>query len=171
MAWSQSFLPCVTEDTRLLILGSMPGVKSLEEQQYYAHARNLFWPFMNVLFNVDPNLPYAERVLALNAQGVGLWDVYSRCFRRGSLDSAIDKSSVQVNAFDRLLSDYPSIEVIAMNGQAASKAFSRHVVSDTEKNRFLSGKKWLSLPSTSPANAAMNYDEKLAAWQRLKDIF
>lgn len=166
----KSFDWVVDSRTRLVILGSMPGVKSLEASRYYAHPRNLFWPFMDRLFGVDHRAPYQERLEALLGQGVGLWDVYSRCERAGSLDSNIVKQSAEVNDFKRLFTTFPSIQRLAFNGQASVKAFSTKVATADAKETYLKGKKLLSLPSTSPANAGISFEKKWQAWQVLKTL-
>ncbi|HBN52823.1 MAG TPA: DNA-deoxyinosine glycosylase, partial [Stenotrophomonas sp.] len=78
---------------RVLVLGSMPGMASLQAARYYAHPRNRFWPLMGALCGFDPQLDYAQRMAGLQAAGVGLWDVIGRCRRRGSLDAAIVRGS------------------------------------------------------------------------------
>lgn len=88
------FAPVIAPDCRLLILGSMPGQRSLQEQAYYAHPQNRFWPMMETLFGVAASLPYAERLQQLQAHGVGIWDVLNQCFRVGSLDSEIEEASI-----------------------------------------------------------------------------
>ena len=82
--------PVIGPRTRLVVLGSFPGVASLQAGQYYAYQRNHFWPIVSALWGVDlAALPYAERLEQMLARGLGLWDVYASCRREGSLDSAI----------------------------------------------------------------------------------
>jgi double-stranded uracil-DNA glycosylase len=85
----QSFPPIVSEQSKLIILGSMPGELSLKAGQYYAHPRNAFWDIMGELFDAGPSLPYAERVARLQSVGVALWDSVRACTRPGSLDASI----------------------------------------------------------------------------------
>ncbi|WP_372743203.1 DNA-deoxyinosine glycosylase, partial [Neptunomonas sp.] len=92
-----SFNPIVAPQAKLLILGSMPGVKSLQEQQYYAHPRNAFWQIMKHLLEFDDALNYTRRLELIQRHGVALWDVAHQCIRPGSLDSEIDRNSVIPN--------------------------------------------------------------------------
>ncbi|MEM1080009.1 MAG: DNA-deoxyinosine glycosylase [Pseudomonadota bacterium] len=156
--------PLANADARVLILGSMPGLQSLSTHQYYAHPRNAFWAIMSALFGADAELPYAERVRQLQAQGVALWDVIACCERSGSLDAHIRSDSVQVNDIPGLLDQCPSIELIACNGRTAERWFRRAVLPAVER----SGRsvQWIGLPSTSPAYAAMSRVQKVRIWDR-----
>lgn len=104
----QGLAPLVSTDTRVLVLGSFPSVKSLQAQQYYAHPHNQFWPIMQALWP-DAGWPadrdYARRCQCLILLGVGVWDVYAACERVGSLDSAIQQG--QLNDFPGLLGQCP----------------------------------------------------------------
>ena len=95
-----------------MVLGSMPGVRSLEQQQYYAHPRNAFWPIMAQVFGFDPALPYKERLQHLQLHGVALWDVLAQCHRPGSLDSSIQKEGLVCNDFAGFLSQHSSVKRI-----------------------------------------------------------
>lgn len=104
-----SFPPIENPSAQILILGSMPGVLSLQANQYYAHPRNAFWPIMGTLFNFDGAAPYAARVEALKAADIALWDVLHSCVRSGSLDSAILKGSRVANDFAAFFETHTAI--------------------------------------------------------------
>jgi hypoxanthine-DNA glycosylase len=147
--------PVISPRTRLLVLGSFPGVMSLKMQQYYAHPRNHFWPILAALWGVDlPALPYAARIDEVKARGLGLWDVYAACRREGSLDTAIEDA--QLNDLAGLKRRAPQLQAVAHNGGESAKSM-RHT-------RAL-GVPVLRLPSTSPANASWSFERKLAAWR------
>lgn len=149
---------------RVLVLGSMPGVASLQAAQYYAHPRNRFWPLMAALTGIDAGLPYAARLAALQGVGVGLWDVIGQCQRRGSLDTAIVRGSEVPNALPALIATLPALRAVACNGGTAYQLFARHIAPHLATSLPV----W-SLPSTSPANAAWPLPRLQAAWQPLAD--
>lgn len=164
----RSFQALVADGCRVLILGSMPGKRSLEQNQYYAHPRNLFWPLMGELYHVGHELPYAERIRALQQRHVGIWDVLAECDRPGSLDGSINAETEIPNDIAALLSRHPGINVIALNGGKAQQGFRRYiepVLDATTRARL----RVLSMPSTSAANAGIPLAIKRAQWQRLID--
>ena len=158
----QGFSPVVVADTRLLVLGSFPGVRSLAQQQYYGHPQNHFWKIVSVLWGVDLMvLPYAARCEAALQNGLGLWDVYARCERAGSLDSAIRKPVA--NNFAALQGDCPGLQAIAHNGAESFKHMPQVAASLGDRRRVA----FYRLPSTSPANASWSFERKLAAWREV----
>jgi len=161
----QSFAPVIGERPRILILGSMPGVASLEAVQYYAHPRNAFWPIMAELFSIDANTDYAQRIAQINETPVILWDTLKRCYRPASLDSAIARDSVEANDIAALLDEYAEVRAIACNGATSANYFRKLVLPQISPSIEL-----LQMPSTSPANAGMNCAHKLVAWRRLLDF-
>jgi len=164
MSIARCFPPIADSSARVLILGSMPGVASLDAAEYYAHPRNAFWPIMGQLLGFDPALPYQARCERLRAASVAVWDVLRQCVRPGSLDSDIQPASEVANDLPQLLADCPRIELVAFNGHKALTAFHRHVLSSMEatlRERLT----LVRLPSTSPAHAARTLEEKLAAWR------
>ena len=158
-----SFPPVVSSGARFLILGSMPGMRSLEAQQYYAHPRNAFWPIMDALLAISCNLPYEERCRKLKEQSVALWDVMQACVRPGSLDACIDPATIVPNDLGSFLNKYPSIEKICFNGGAAADAYRRHVIPKLDLS--LRRLPRVQLPSTSPAHASKSLSEKITLWK------
>ena len=147
------------------MLGSMPGVASLQQQQYYAHPRNAFWPIMEELFAIDKNSEYAERCSMLSSKKIALWDVLKACKREGSLDSRIDAYSELPNDFDRIFLAHQSINAVFFNGTTAERLYKKHILSSEfmqDQDLF-----YYRLPSTSPAYAAMTFGEKLEQWRRI----
>ncbi|HZP65177.1 MAG TPA: DNA-deoxyinosine glycosylase [Rudaea sp.] len=161
MSLVRSFPPIATRSARLLILGSMPGVRSLAAGQYYAHPHNSFWRILGEILHFDAAAPYAERTLALTRAGIALWDVLQSCVRPGSLDSAIERDSRVPNDFAAFFRGHPRIERVCFNGGEAERSFRRYVApvlaDDTREYR--------RLPSTSPAHAGLPFAAKLAAWR------
>ena len=150
--------PLLDVDTRLVVLGSFPGVASLRAQQYYGHPQNQFWKIMATLLSPNAGevlaMPYAERTQWLLSQGVGLWDVYAACERVGSLAANIQNA--QPNDLQSLLTRCPKLRLIAHNGAESFK----HA-----KLTQVLGVPVYRLPSTSAANASMSYEKKLKAWR------
>ncbi|MEM1143274.1 MAG: DNA-deoxyinosine glycosylase [Pseudomonadota bacterium] len=163
-----SFPPIADEQSRVLILGTMPGEASLAKNQYYAHARNQFWPIMGQLFDFSPTLPYDERCERLLQHHVGVWDVLRCCSREGSLDSAIETGSIVANDFGAFFARSNDITQIFFNGGNAQRLYTRHVLPGLPPP--LSDLSIHRLPSTSPAYAAMAPEEKLRHWRKLIDI-
>ena len=161
------FEPVIKKNCRVLVLGSMPGVASLQKHQYYAHPRNAFWPIMEELFAIEQSRVYEERCSMLSSAGVGVWDVLKSCKRAGSLDLNIETNSEQVNDFDRLVSDYGSIRFVFFNGGTAERLYKKYTFSsDLIENRNLL---YQRLPSTSPAYASISFQDKLAQWRKVFD--
>lgn len=160
---SYSFPPLVGKAPKVLVLGSMPGVASLEAQQYYAHPRNAFWPIMAELFDVDKGAHYEQRCLQLTEAGIAVWDVLKACHRPGSLDQHIDPNTIEANNFAEFLAQHNDIAAIFFNGGKAEQFFRRSVLAGLSSVPDLE-----KLPSTSPAHAALSFEQKLQAWQQLK---
>ncbi|MGY6217415.1 DNA-deoxyinosine glycosylase [Methylolobus aquaticus] len=159
-----SFPPVADCNARVLILGSMPGVASLQAGQYYAHPRNAFWPILAALLDWPSGVAYAERLARLRAARIALWDVLQSCRRDGSLDAAIDDTSIVPNDFGRFLLQHTRITHVFFNGSKAESAFRRYVLPELFcADRLVCER----LPSTSPAHAARGFDEKLRAWRRV----
>ena len=157
----QSFLPVCRADANVLILGSMPGKQSLQQQQYYAHPQNAFWKIMGELVSAYPALPYLERLEILRHSGIALWDVLASCRRDSSLDAHISHETV--NDFATFFAQHPQISRVFFNGGKAEQSFKRFV----EGKQSLPPLQLQRLPSTSPAHAGMRYANKLQAWRTI----
>lgn len=155
------FAPIIGDRPVCLILGSMPGRASLEQQRYYAHPRNAFWPIVCDYLDVPAGLGYEARCAALAGAPFALWDVLRHCRRAGSLDSRIRRDSEVANDFNAFLDAHQSIRHVLFNGATAAALFKRHVPADAPQVARL---QWHILPSTSPAYAAMPLSEKRDRW-------
>ncbi|MGD2119401.1 MAG: DNA-deoxyinosine glycosylase [Chromatiales bacterium] len=160
-----SFAPVVGKQPRVLILGSMPSERSLQQQQYYAHPQNRFWNIIETLLQIPRSLPYEQRLQQLADQGYALWDVLNYCERPGSLDSDIKKDSMVPNDIPGLLQRHPSIQQIFFNGRKAQQVFDRHILPNLLPQQLPVQMQWL--PSTSPANASISKQEKLKQWEAI----
>lgn len=152
-----AFQPILPERAHTLILGSMPGGKSLELDEYYAHPLNQFWRFMGDIFGASPSLPYEERVKILKQRGVAVWDVLKACSRSGSMDADI-KNPV-VNDFESFYQENPSIKLVVFDSLAAENFYKRLVLPILSKELI-----YRRVPSPSPAHARMNYEAKRILW-------
>lgn len=154
----KSFEPVFAEDARVLVVGSMPSVKSLEEAQYYAHPRNAFWPIWFDLLGVTPHTDYERKKAMFRANRLALWDAAALCEREGSLDSQM--RGIVFNDFASLYAHCPGIEAVLCNGATAHQLFL--------KSGFAGARRVLRMPSTSPAYT-MPYAQKLALWRQAYD--
>jgi len=158
-------MPVVNNNTRLIILGSLPGEESLRLQRYYANPRNNFWRIIFRIFNQPLMEPYDERISFLKSKGIGLWDVIHAAERIGSLDSKIRNETA--NDFAALFRQYPDIKILIFNGRKAQKTFDKFVLrrQDLPENILLR-----YFPSTSPAHSRSSFEEKFIIWRTLKEI-
>lgn len=149
------FPPVLAQNTRILLLGSFPGVASLTATQYYAHPRNQFWRLLGELID-EPlvELDYSTRLERVLAHHVGIWDVLAACERSGSLDTAIRAASP--NDFAVLKRLAPQLQKVCFNGKTAGRF---------EPILCAAGYQTAILPSSSPAYAALSFEEKLLLWR------
>ena len=150
----RSFDPVYTPEANVLIVGSMPSVKSLADAQYYAHPRNAFWPILFEVFGVMPTADYDIKKDLIRKNKLALWDVAGICEREGSLDS--NMRDIQFNDFASLFDACPQIHTVLCNGGTAHSLFL--------KSGYAGEKRVLRMPSTSPAYT-MAYSKKLEAWR------
>jgi hypoxanthine-DNA glycosylase len=160
MSSKHSFPPVVDIHTHTLILGSLPGEKSLLQQQYYAHPQNKFWKLVGDSIGVElATLDYPARLSTLLMHRIGLWDVIANARRVGSLDSDIRDHTH--NNLPALIATLPELKTIAFNGATAAKIGMKTLGEQAGQYHIL------FLPSSSPALASLPYSAKLAQWQNL----
>lgn len=153
-----AFSPILPAHPRILILGTMPGGKSLELNQYYAHPQNQFWKFMGDIYGAHKSLPYTERVQILKDNAVAVWDVLSSCTRVSSMDADI-KNAV-VNDFEKFYHQNPTIHLVIFDSLTAENLYLKHALPTLSKELI-----YKRVPSPSPAYARINYETKLAMWR------
>jgi len=158
---SFSFAPITPDNANILILGTMPGTKSLELNQYYGHKQNNFWKFMFEILKEKFSTDYETRTELLIKNKIALWDVLQFCDREGSLDSAI-KNEI-ANDFETFLETHSNIDTILFNGQKAAAFFKKYV--HLKKQYSL-----ITLPSSSPANAGKTFESKLEEWKIIETL-
>lgn len=153
-----SFPPIVAPDIQVLILGSMPGDRSIAENQYYGHPQNRFWRMLAVITDspVPKDYPTKKKLLLQNR--IGLWDVARQAIRKGSMDSDI-KNAVP-NDISGLIVRHPGLRLIGFNGRKAEALFDKHFNRSPNLG-------YLSLPSTSPANAGITFEALCERWRVL----
>lgn len=149
--------PAMQANAQRLILGSFPGQASLAANQYYAHPRNQFWRLLSAVLDEDlVSLDYASRLMQLAQHQIGLWDVIMACEREGSLDASIRHA--QIADFSMLQRDFPALRTIAFNGKTSGRFAPQFSAA---------GFRTLVLPSSSPANAQLSFEQKLVQWRAL----
>lgn len=168
MTQTTGFDPLVARGSHTLILGSLPSVQSITTSQYYGNSQNAFWKIMGELFGAGQELSYEQRVARLLENGVSVWDVLRSCVRPGSMDADIDMTTAVVNDFAEFLGIHATVARICFNGKAAEKLFRQRVTIDLpDKDRTI---EYVTLPSTSPAYAAMSFADKLDRWSVVKGV-
>ena len=150
------FLPVIGKFPRIMILGSMPSVESLNQQQYYGHPRNQFWAILSALLKYKIPDHYEVKKQMLTSNCIVLWDVVWSCRRNGSLDSNL--RDIELNDFDGLIKKHATLKAIFCNGQTSYKLFKRY---NGEVSLPI-----IALPSTSPAYT-LSFDKKLSEWRKI----
>ncbi|HMG82617.1 MAG TPA: DNA-deoxyinosine glycosylase [Ferruginibacter sp.] len=156
----KSFDPISNSETCILIFGSLPGDKSLELSEYYGHSRNRFWKIISKITENDLPLNYPDKKALLFKTGIGIWDVAKKAFRDGSLDIAIQDELP--NDLDSFISKHRNLKVIAFNGKKSETIFNKYFTRQKEI-------KYILLPSSSPANARINFENICKLWSEMLD--
>ena len=146
--------PVYDSQSRILILGSFPSVKSREAMFFYGHPQNRFWKVAAAVFGCPIPQTIEEKRSFLLTNGIAVWDVIASCEIEGSSDSSI--RNVTPNDLSRILNAAP-VEQIFVNGKTALKYYEKYL-------RPVTGREAICLPSTSPANAAWNLEKLTEAW-------
>ena len=151
------FPPQYDKDSRILVLGSFPSVKSREQMFFYGHPQNRFWKVLSNVFKESVPITISEKKSILKRNHIALWDVIKSCDIEGSSDSSI--TNVTVNNLNEIL-EGSDIQKIIVNGKAAEKYFNKYT-------RDAIGRDAICLPSTSPANAAWSLERLSEEWGKL----
>jgi hypoxanthine-DNA glycosylase len=154
----KSFDPISDSETIILILGTMPGDKSLELQEYYGNARNRFWKIISTITNNELPFNYSDKKKLLLKTKIGVWDVAHKADRKGSLDSAIKNE--EPNDLKNFITKHKNLKVIGFNGTKSKALFDKYF--DREKQI-----KYILLPSTSQANTGIDFENICKAWQQI----
>ncbi len=162
----QGLGPLLCSHPDILILGSLPGDRSLELQEYYGHPQNRFWRVMSALSDRPLPQSYEDKKSMLSESGVILWDVYACASRPGSLDADIREA--EFNDIASLLTDYPSIRMVATNGRTAEAAFRKYCQKYPAVQQLVNTTlRFCPLPSTSPANASWSLPRLIQEWRQI----
>jgi len=153
-----SFDPISNAETTILILGTMPGDKSLELGEYYGHSRNRFWKIISAITYNDLPQTYEDKKSLLLKTKIGIWDVAHKANRKGSLDSAIEDE--EPNDIESFIGKHKSLKIIGFNGTKSEALFDKYF--DRK-----AGIKYISLPSTSPANTGIDFDNICKQWRQI----
>jgi hypoxanthine-DNA glycosylase len=148
----------------VLVLGSAPSVLSLRKGEYYGNPRNAFWRVMAELLGRPPGEDYEARTRMLTEARIALWDVLASAERPGSLDASIVGATAVANDFEAFFAGHPMVRAVWFNGRTARRFWDRRVKG---RQALPAGLALLTLPSTSPANAAMTPRKKAAAWRQV----
>lgn len=166
---NKSFQPIASAHTHTLVLGTMPGQRSLLAQQYYAHPRNALWPILCAIvtgevprYSTHQEISYPERCKLICKAGYSLWDVLDSCKRPGSLDGNIVRDSELPNRIPDFIDTHPHLSKIIFNGRTAEKLFRRHIQPELKEFKLTT----ICLPSTSPAMASLTLQAKFTIWHK-----
>jgi len=159
---SIGFDPIASTDARVLILGSLPSRQSLQRNEYYGNPQNAFWRVMGELFGAGPDISYQDRAAKLKRCGIAVWDVLRSSVRPGSMDAAIEPATAAPNDFQTFFDEHTMLELLCFNGKKAAELYQRLVA--VQGITSIGNIEFRTMPSTSPAYASMNLDEKVRHW-------
>jgi hypoxanthine-DNA glycosylase len=154
----KSFAPFASPNMEILILGTLPGDRSLALNEYYGHAQNKFWRVISAVTRNELPSNYPDKKNLLKKMKIGIWDVTHNAIRKGSLDSAI--KSEQPNDLENFITKHKKLRVIGFNGQKAEALYNKYF-------KKIEGIRYITLPSTSPANAGISFDNICLSWKQI----
>ena len=153
-----SFPSISNSEIEVLILGTLPGDRSLETGEYFSHPRNRFWKIIAAITGNPLPDKYSEKVDLLLQNRIGVWNVLHKARRKGSLDSAIQDE--EPNALPAFIAQHKNLKVIGFDGLKAEALFDKHFTRRPELE-------YVALPACSPANARYNLETLCAKWSQL----
>lgn len=153
-----SFDPISNSDTTILILGTMPGDKSIELGEYYGHSRNRFWKIISLITNNELPLTYTDKTELLIKSKIGVWDIAHKANRKGSLDIAIEGE--EPNDLTNFITKHKNLKIIAFNGKKSETLYDKYF---DRKSSI----QYISLPSTSPANTGIDFEHISIKWRQI----
>lgn len=156
----KSFSPAADKNSKILILGTMPGPMALAKQEYYGFPGNHFWKIIPALFDITKPLTYPEKIQLLKDKGIALWDVFESCERKSAADS--DIQCAEYNDIPGLLKRHPKIRAVFTDSKIAEKVYVNYFAKSVKLPHFY-------LPSPSPAHASISLPEKIKKWSVILD--
>lgn len=158
---SEGLLPIEKEDSEILILGTLPGIKSLELGEYYSNSSNKFWDILSQIYEKTIPISYKDKIEWLHKQNIALWDILKAAARDGSLDSNIQHP--EANDILSFITSHPHLRMIVFNGSKPQEYFNNYMGNTS----IPIGIKLLTLPSTSSANTHLTFNEKVKQWSKI----
>jgi len=161
------FEPVVFKDSKILILGTFPSIKSFENEFYYSHPRNQFWDILSIIFNDKKPQSIEERINFLKKHKIALWDSICECKRKNGNSRDDNLEIINPCNIENLLKKYPNIKKIAVTSRTAEKIIKKHY----KNSKFpILNSQLIYLPSPSPLNARMKIEKKAEKWKELLEL-
>jgi hypoxanthine-DNA glycosylase len=168
------FKPVVFEESEILILGTFPSIKSFENKFYYSHPKNQFWDILSVIFNEQKPKTKEEKIAFLKKHKIALWDTFCECKRKQGNSRDDNLEIIKPCDIINLLKQYPNIKKIAVTSRTAEKIIKKHFLNTNSKDNNSSfsilHSQLIYLPSPSPLNARLKFQEKVNIWKKLLEL-
>jgi TDG/mug DNA glycosylase family protein len=160
---SHPFKPLIFDDSKILILGTFPSIKSFENNFYYSHPRNQFWDILSIVFNDKKPTTIEEKIDFLKKYKIALWDTICECKRKNKNSRDDNLEILKPCDIENLLKKYTNIKKVAITSRTAEKVIKKYFKHST----FSALKYPIYLPSPSPLNARLNLQQKVKIWKEL----